>query len=145
MSMLTPTPTPWTWSSISASPGSSITGRTWQALRDEPTGFAYGAPLQPGREWWRSTSYEPNNDYTSNLRRLGGHGAVWMAQAGIAERLHEALLSERSEELAVLLVDVTHPKVQDLYESWGYAKVGEQRPFADSPLYAVVLKDLLSW
>jgi hypothetical protein len=23
---------------------------------DEPVGFAYGAPLAPGREWWRSTA-----------------------------------------------------------------------------------------
>jgi ribosomal protein S18 acetylase RimI-like enzyme len=144
MSMLTPTPTPWTWSSISASPGSSITGRTWQALRDEPTGFAYGAPLQPGREWWRSTSYEPNNDYTATFAVSEVMVRSGWRKQGIAERLHEALLSERSEELAVLLVDVTHPKVQDLYESWGYAKVGEQRPFADSPLYAVMLEDPLS-
>ncbi len=32
---------------------------------DEPTGFAYGAPLQPGREWWRPTASEPNNGYTA--------------------------------------------------------------------------------
>ncbi|MBG0852235.1 acetyltransferase [Streptomyces spinoverrucosus] len=51
------------------------------------------------------------------------------------------LLKERTEDLAVLLVDVTHPKVQELYESW-YAKVGEQQPFADSPVYAVMVQDL---
>ncbi|GGZ81615.1 hypothetical protein ACFOOM_21925 [Streptomyces echinoruber] len=32
---------------------------------EEPTGFAYGAPLQPGREWWRSTDYQPHNGHTS--------------------------------------------------------------------------------
>lgn len=32
---------------------------------DEPTGFAYGALLQPGREWWRPTAFEPNNGYTA--------------------------------------------------------------------------------
>nr|WP_313897005.1 acetyltransferase [Streptomyces sp. GC420] len=42
----------------------------------------------------------------------------------------------------MLLVDVTHPKVQALYEAWGYAGVGEQQPFADSPVYAVMVKDL---
>lgn len=51
-------------------------------------------------------------------------------------------MKERAEDLAVLLVDVTHPKVQTLYESWKYAKVGEQQPFADSPVYAVMVKDL---
>jgi len=28
------------------------------------------------------------------------------------------------------------------YESWGYRKVGESRPFADSPLYALMVADL---
>ena len=65
----------------------------------------------------------------------------WRKQ-GIADRLHEALLKERTEDLAVLLVDVTHPKVQALYETWGYDRVGEQQPFADSPVYAVMVQDL---
>ncbi|MFD7408608.1 GNAT family N-acetyltransferase [Streptomyces sp. NPDC059866] len=109
---------------------------------EEPTGFAYGAPLQPGREWWRSTDYEPSNSYTSTYAVSEVMVRPRWRKQGISERLHEALLKERTEDLAVLLVDVTHPKVQELYESWGYAKAGEQRPFADSPLYAVMVKDL---
>ncbi len=62
----------------------------------------------------------------------------WRRQ-GISERLHEALLKERGEDLAVLLVDVTHPKVQGLYATWGYEKAGEQQPFADSSVYAVMV------
>ncbi len=65
-----------------------------------------------------------------------------MAEAGVSERLHEALLKERREDLAVLLVDVTHPKVQELYETCGYEKAGEQQPFADCPAYAVMVKRL---
>ncbi|MFP8961235.1 GNAT family N-acetyltransferase [Streptomyces nanhaiensis] len=42
----------------------------------------------------------------------------------------------------VLSVDVEHPKVRALYESWGYRKAGEQQPFADSPLFAVMLAGL---
>ncbi|MGW7610992.1 GNAT family N-acetyltransferase [Streptomyces sp. NPDC054766] len=109
---------------------------------EEPTGFAYGAPLQPGREWWRSTGYQPNNGYSATFAVSEVLVRPEWRKQGIAERLHEALLSERPEDLAVLLVDVTHPKVQDLYDSWGYAKVGEQQPFADSPLYAVMVKSL---
>ncbi|WP_164543546.1 GNAT family N-acetyltransferase [Streptomyces mobaraensis] len=109
---------------------------------DEPTGFAYGAPLQPGNEWWRSTDYQPNNGYTATYAVSEVMVRPRWRKQGIAARLHEALLKERTEDLAVLLVDVTHPKVQALYESWGYTKVGERRPFADSPLYAVMLKSL---
>ncbi|MBM9624651.1 GNAT family N-acetyltransferase [Streptomyces zhihengii] len=109
---------------------------------DEPTGFAYGAPLQPGREWWRSTEFEPTNGYTSTYAVSEVMVRPQWRKWGISDRLHEALLQERSEDLAVLLVDVTHPKVQELYESWGYEKTGEQQPFADSPLYAVMVKTL---
>jgi GNAT superfamily N-acetyltransferase len=109
---------------------------------DEPTGFAYGAPAVPGREWWLSTGYDPADGRISTyavselMVRPG-----WRKQ-GISEQLHAALLSERPEDLAVLLVNVMHPKVQAMYESWGYSKVGERQPFADSPLFAVMVKDL---
>lgn len=109
---------------------------------EEPTGFAYGAPLQPGREWWRDTAFEPNNGYTATYAVSEVMVRPKWRKQGIADRLHTALLDKRSEDLAVLLVDVTHPKVQTLYESWGYQKVGEQQPFADSPVYAVMVKIL---
>ncbi|MEU5281081.1 GNAT family N-acetyltransferase [Streptomyces asoensis] len=109
---------------------------------DEPTGFAYGAPLQPGREWWRSTEFQPNNGYAATYAVSEVMVRPQWRKQGISDHLHEALLEERSEDIAVLLVDVTHPKVQELYETWGYEKVGEQRPFADSPLYAVMVKKL---
>ncbi|MFM9700143.1 GNAT family N-acetyltransferase [Streptomyces europaeiscabiei] len=109
---------------------------------EEPTGFAYGAPLKDGREWWRSTTYQPNNGYTATYAVSEVMVRPQWRKQGISEQLHTALLKERTEDLAVLLVDVTHPKVQELYESWGYLKVGEQQPFADSPLYAVMVKSL---
>ncbi|MET9669632.1 GNAT family N-acetyltransferase [Streptomyces sp. NPDC006475] len=111
---------------------------------DESTGFAYGAPLSSGREWWRSTEFEPNNGYTATYAVSEVMVRPQWRKQGIADRLHEALLKDRTEDLAVLLVDVTHPKVQSLYESWAYEKVGEQRPFADSPVYAVMVKKLHS-
>ncbi|WP_326737064.1 GNAT family N-acetyltransferase [Streptomyces sp. NBC_01022] len=109
---------------------------------EEPTGFAYGAPLQSGREWWRSTDFAPNNGYTSTYAVSEVMVRPKWRKQGISDRLHEALLKTRKEDLAVLLVDVTHPKVQALYETWGYEKVGEQQPFADSPVYAVMVKRL---
>ncbi|WP_206603704.1 hypothetical protein [Streptomyces sp. CB03238] len=41
-----------------------------------------------------------------------------------------------------LLVDVRHPKVQALYETWGHEKLGEQKPFDDSPVFAIMVKRL---
>ncbi|MGW6274637.1 GNAT family N-acetyltransferase [Streptomyces sp. NPDC055060] len=108
---------------------------------DEPIGFAYGAPAAPGREWWREhldpAPAEPETFAVSELMVKVDH-----RKQGLSERLHGALLGKRGEALAVLLVDTTHPKVQTLYEAWGYRKVGERRPFPDSPLYAVMLLSL---
>lgn len=64
-------------------------------------------------------------------------------KTGVSKLLHEALLADRPEALAVLLVDSDHPKVQRLYETWGYRKVGSRQPFPDSPVYFVMMKEPL--
>lgn len=109
---------------------------------DEPVGFAYGAPGVAGREWWRGHLAEPPADpSTFSVSELMVRPA-WR-RTGTAERLHAALLEPRPEALAVLLVDTTHDRVQALYESWEYAKLGEQQPFPDSPRFAVMLRHLV--
>ncbi|MGW2822762.1 hypothetical protein ACWC24_17490 [Streptomyces sp. NPDC001443] len=60
----------------------------------------------------------------------------------MADAVSRALLQERPEDLAVLLVDGKHPRVQALYEDWGFRKVGERQPFPDSPLYTIMLANL---
>jgi ribosomal protein S18 acetylase RimI-like enzyme len=108
---------------------------------DEPVGFAYGAPANPHREWWREhLDPAPEKDRTFSFSELAVRKKY--RKAGAAERLSRALMDGRDEDLAVLLVDVEHPRVQALYESWGYRKVGERQPFPDSPVYAVMLTEL---
>ncbi|WEO92705.1 GNAT family N-acetyltransferase [Streptomyces sp. FXJ1.172] len=107
----------------------------------EPVGFAYGAPAAPGREWWSEHLTEPPaDDSTFSVSELMVRPR-WR-KTGTAERLHAALIADRPEALAVLLVDPDHPKVQALYETWGYALVGQRQPFPDSPNYAVMLRHL---
>ncbi len=65
-----------------------------------------------------------------------------MRKQGVAHALSRALLEGRPEDLAVLLVDVEHPRVQALYEDRGFRKAGERRPFPDSPPYAVTFAEL---
>lgn len=65
----------------------------------------------------------------------------WRGQ-GIARDLRDELMGRRPEERAALTVEQTHPKDRALYGSWGYRKVGELKPAADSPLYDARLLDL---
>lgn len=107
---------------------------------DEPFGYAYGAPATEGREWWRPFIPAPADPSTFSLSELMVRPR-WRKQ-GLSEVLHRALLDGRPEAMVALSVDTTHPRVQKMYESWGYRKVGESRPFADSPLYALMVADL---
>lgn len=108
---------------------------------DEAVGFAYGAAGAEGREWWRDhLDTAPEKSRTFHFSELMVRER-WR-KTGAAERLHRALMGTRDDDLAALLVDVTHPKVQTLYEAWGYRKVGEDQPFPDSPVYAVMVADL---
>lgn len=108
---------------------------------DEVAGFAYGAPAKQGREWWREhLNPSPGKDRTFSFSELMVR-EQWR-KTGAAERLTRGLLDGRGEALAVLLVDADHPKVQDLYESWGFRQLGPYQPFADSPLFTVMLADL---
>ncbi|MFD7232827.1 GNAT family N-acetyltransferase [Streptomyces sp. NPDC059881] len=107
----------------------------------EPVGFAYGAPATEGREWWREClTKAPAQASTFSVSELMVR-PTWR-RAGIAKRLHAALLESRPESLAVLLVDREQARVQALYETWGYRKVGERQPFPDSPRFAVMLREL---
>jgi GNAT superfamily N-acetyltransferase len=107
----------------------------------EVVGFAYGAPAKDGWEWWREhLEAVPGGTTTFHFSELMVR-EQWR-KTGVAERLHRALMDARDEDLAALLVDAAHPRVQALYESWGYRKAGEDQPFPDSPVFAVMLVDL---
>ena len=108
---------------------------------DEAVGFAYGAPATPQREWWREhLDPAPEKDLTFSFSEMAVRTKY--RKTGAAEQLARALMEDRDEDLAVLLVDTEHPRVQALYEQWGYRKVGERQPFPDSPVYAVMIVDL---
>ncbi|MEW1722764.1 GNAT family N-acetyltransferase [Streptomyces sp. NPDC093109] len=108
---------------------------------DEAVAFAYGAPSTPQREWWREhLDPAPTRSRTFSYSELAVR-TKWR-KTGMAELVTRALLEDRDEDLVVLLVDTGHPRVQALYEAWGFRKVGARQPFPDSPVYAVMLADL---
>ncbi|MFB7675381.1 GNAT family N-acetyltransferase [Kitasatospora purpeofusca] len=107
----------------------------------EPTGFAYGAPLAAGREWWRGLlDPAPAPAVTFGVSELMVRPA-WRGQ-GLAGRLHDALLEDRPEELVCLLAEADQPRARARCESRGYRPVGPTRPVAGSPAYTVMLRRL---
>ncbi|RLU99234.1 GNAT family N-acetyltransferase [Streptomyces griseocarneus] len=113
---------------------------------DEATGFAYGAPLPVGSGWWsKIDGLDEEFTHETSTRTFAVSEVMvrprWR-KTGLSDRLHAALLDGRPEERATLLVDVEHPKVQALYESWGYQPVGQTQPFDDAPVMTAMIRAL---
>jgi GNAT superfamily N-acetyltransferase len=116
----------------------------------EPAGFAYATPLGPSTRWWAGMTTPLPDGYTieTGKRTLALNEIVvrrpWRG-TGLAQRIHEELLAHRGEERVTLLVNpkAGDGKVQNVYERWGYDKIGEQQPFADSPVFAAMMRDPL--
>ncbi|MER6422686.1 GNAT family N-acetyltransferase [Streptomyces sp. NPDC001137] len=113
---------------------------------DTPIGYAYGCTLQETTRWWNGLQTPvPDGATMENGSRTLALSELMVVEkvrgTGIAQQIHDALLSGRPEERVTLLVERDRPKVRALYESWGYEWFGEVQPFPDSPLYdALVLR-----
>lgn len=100
---------------------------------EEAVGFAYGAPAAEGREWWREhVDTPPEKTLTFSYSELAVHPKK--RKQGVADALSRALLEERPEDLAVLLVDVKHPRVQ----AAGRASRDEPKPL---PMASLLVDD----
>jgi GNAT superfamily N-acetyltransferase len=115
---------------------------------DQAVGYAYGAPLPKRAPWWGGLLTK----VPANVVKETGHRTYALSElmvripwrkTGVARRLHDALLKDRPEERATLLVDQEHPKVHSLYESWGWQTLGDLRPrIPDAPLFHAMLLGL---
>lgn len=124
----------------------------WEAVvgydGDTAIGYAYGSPLPERSRWWAgmlTPLSEEETDETGGRRTFALFELLVRApwrKTGSAHRIHEELLAGRQEKRVTLLVEPTHPKVQALYEQWGYENIGDQRPFPDAPVYATMLRHL---
>jgi hypothetical protein len=115
---------------------------------DDPVGYAYGSPVAAGRDSrWDSVRPQPDPEF---CRESGTRTFVlfelmvrlpWR-KTGTAQRIHHELLAGRAEERVTLFVDPAHPKVQALYEAWGYRCIGHSSPFPDAPNFSVMIRDV---
>jgi GNAT superfamily N-acetyltransferase len=114
-----------------------------------PAGFAFGTPLAPDTRWWSSMTTPLPDGYTVEtgsrtfaFQEICVRGP-WRGR-GVARRLHDELLTGHAEERVTLLVNPAagDGRVRAVYESWGYRQVGEQQPFEDRPVFAVMMRAL---
>lgn len=104
-----------------------------------PVGYAYGSRFKPGG-WWAGST-----------RPAGVRGKIFALSelmvlpqwqgTGRAKLIHDALLDAVEADVVTLQVETRKPRVQALYEEWGYEQHGQSQPSEDSPGYAVMVKD----
>lgn len=121
---------------------------------DQTVGFAFGVPLAPDTKWWSSMRAPLPEDYVveDGRRTLALNEVVvrgpWRGAAGkgAAHSIHEELMARRDEQRVTLLVNPANSdgRLKAVYESWGYAEIGQQQPFPDSPVFATMMRDPLN-
>ncbi|RVU19000.1 GNAT family N-acetyltransferase [Streptomyces antnestii] len=113
----------------------------------EPVGVACGWTVPSDTRWWD----ELTESVPDGMRREDGHRTfglmelavrgAWRGQ-GVARRLHEAVLDGIEAERVLLNVHPDSQAASAAYQAWGYAKIGEARPWEGPHLYDVMLLDL---
>ena len=113
---------------------------------DELVGYAFGSPFgRPKAVWdkaigvFHQLNPKSFDEPVYIFREFAVHPDC--QGKGYGRIIHDALLSERPERLAHLVVRVGNP-VRGLYESWGWKAIGQTQPFADSPVMDEMAKPL---
>jgi GNAT superfamily N-acetyltransferase len=110
-------------------------------------GYALGYTLPAGSRWWRGllTPVAPKLLVEDGNRTFAVNEIMIREQwrrRGFAHAIHDALLGDRHEQRATLLVLPENIPARTAYQSWGWQKLGELRPFDDAPTYDAMLLDL---
>ncbi|ANN19147.1 GCN5 family acetyltransferase [Amycolatopsis orientalis] len=109
-------------------------------LRDELVGYTLGYRLPTRSAWWRGF----RGDVDPQLLEEDGKRTFAVTQLmvlpgwrrrGYARQLHDALLRDRTEERATLLVKPDNIPARTTYLSWGWQRFGQLQPFDDAPVY----------
>lgn len=101
-------------------------------------GYAFGTPYsRPQAVWKKAARLYPqysgaSEDTPVYIFREFAVDPDYQGQ-GFARTIHDTLLSQRPEPLAYLLVRVGNP-ARAAYEEWGWRVIGQDQPFADSPI-----------
>jgi ribosomal protein S18 acetylase RimI-like enzyme len=122
-----------------------MTGR----IADQMIGYTLGYALPAGSKWWSGLLRPLDPAFTEE----DGHRTFALTEMmvregwrrrGYARTLHDALMRDRTEQRATLLVRPDNEPARLAYLAWGWRKVGEIQPFPDAPVYDSMVLDLPS-
>lgn len=115
-------------------------------LDDVMVGYAFGSPRDRTQNIWdevRDTLPDvpiPERPEPVYIFRELAVDPPWQRH-GFGRVLHDALLDDRPERLAHLLVRPDNVAARSAYLSWGWRKIREIQPFPDAPVMdAMVLR-----
>lgn len=113
----------------------------------ELIGYTLGYRLPKHSAWWRGFQgdvepdlLEEDGERTFAITQLMVLPA-WQRR-GYAKQLHDALLLDRPEERATLLVKPSNIPARTAYLSWNWRRFGQLKPFEDAPVYESLIFDL---
>ncbi|WP_410671955.1 GNAT family N-acetyltransferase [Amycolatopsis sp. cmx-4-68] len=109
-------------------------------LGDDLIGYTLGYTLPKGSAWWRGFQGDvPPGTLEEDSQRTFAVTQLMVLPAhqrrGYAGQLHDALLANRPEERATLLVKPDNVPARTAYLSWGWLRFGRLQPFDDAPVY----------
>ncbi|WP_344547207.1 hypothetical protein [Actinomadura fulvescens] len=113
----------------------------------QPIGQAWGWPLGAGTKWWDGLETVPEPGFTDeDGRRTFALSEIMVGQRwtgrGVAHALHDALLAQRTEQRATLLVRPENP-AHTIYRRWGWRTATQLRPgWPGAPLMDVLMLPL---
>lgn len=120
-----------------------VTGR----VSGELVGFTLGSVLPADTAWWRGFKGTPDPDLVRETgSRTFGINELQVRPAyrrcGYAKAMSEALLEDLPVERVTLLVRAENAPACTAYQSWDFHTVGQMQPFADSPQYEAMVREL---
>ncbi|MEV0453911.1 GNAT family N-acetyltransferase [Catellatospora methionotrophica] len=116
-------------------------------LHGRLVGYALGYTLPAKSAWWSGLLNEVDPELlVEDGRRTFALNYIMVRQAfrriGIAEALHDALMGDRLESRATLLVLAENVAAFSAYQKWGWHRIGQLKPFDDAPTYEALVLDL---
>ncbi|MFE6050535.1 GNAT family N-acetyltransferase [Kitasatospora sp. NPDC056446] len=111
---------------------------------DLPIGYAYGNTVTADDRYWKRMTDPLPDGFTDTpvlvIKEIGVR-TPWRG-TGAARRIHDALLTGRTEDRVSLMVNplAGDGKVQHLYETWDYQAFNAQQPTPDSPRLTAMIR-----